>query len=209
MAEPLRLALVRHGQTDWNVAGRMQGRTDIPLNAQGRAQARALAARLADAPAWDAIVTSPLQRASDTAEILAAALGTGSPIPCAGLAERTFGDAEGLSPDAAVRRWPDRVYPGMEFHDAVVDRGLAALERIAARFPSGRVIAVSHGSFIRHLLAALAGRPSDAMPRIGNAEASRLERSSDGRWRILDISGIPCDRDDTFRSADSGVAGSP
>ena len=88
-------ALVRHGQTDWNAERRLQGATDIPLNDVGREQAREAVATLADYQ-WDAIVSSPLSRAAETADLIAEGLGLTVARRIPELIERSFGPAEGL-----------------------------------------------------------------------------------------------------------------
>ena len=184
----MRVALIRHGQTDWNLAGRMQGRTDVPLNETGRREARRLAERLAHDETWDAVVTSPLRRARETAEILAELLSLTATV-CDGLVERSFGDAEGLSHSDALEQWPSRHYPSMEGHVEVAERGVIALDRVAERFPGGRVIAVTHGSFIRHVLADISGVSSDQVPRAENLAISEIERDASERWHVRSISG--------------------
>src|SRR5690606_7043497 len=100
-------ALIRHGQTDWNLEGRMQGSTDIPLNATGRDQARVAGGILTDAgEAWDVVVSSPLGRARETASIIAETLGVPLGESYAGLAEQDFGNAEGLLVTEVFERWP-------------------------------------------------------------------------------------------------------
>lgn len=93
------LALVRHGQTDWNAQRRLQGSTDIPLNDVGRGQARDAVAVLQDYQ-WDAVVSSPLSRAAETANLIAAGLGLSVDRRVPELAERSFDSAEG--PQAAL-----------------------------------------------------------------------------------------------------------
>nr|WP_255529493.1 histidine phosphatase family protein [Leucobacter edaphi] len=189
--------MIRHGLTDWNVARRMQGRTDIPLNDFGREQARDAAERLADGPAFDAIVTSPLLRARETAEIIADRLGIGSVTEAPGLIERSFGEAEGMDVEVAHERWPDFLAAGMEPDSAVAERGLGALDGLADAHARGNVLAVSHGAFIRHLLAEISGVPRGFIPRIENVAVSRvrLDRTSAlGAWRVDDVGGIPIER---------------
>lgn len=195
----MRVALIRHGQTDWNLSGRMQGRTDVPLNATGREQARGLAEQLLQEGSWDAVFTSPLLRARQTAEILADRLGR-EVVVCEGLVERSFGDAEGMSHSDAREQWPSRQYPSMEGHDEVARRGALTLDRIADEFRTGRVIAVTHGSFIRHLLADIACRPSDDVPRAENLAISEVERDESATWHVRSIAGQAWQPEDHIRN---------
>jgi uncharacterized phosphatase len=124
-------ALVRHGQTDWNAQRRLQGSTDIPLNDVGRGQARDAVAVLSGYE-WDAIVSSPLSRAAETADLIAAGLGLQVARRVSDLAERSFGPAEGLcaGPDLDALRIPGG-YLGAETEDDAARRGLDALEALA------------------------------------------------------------------------------
>ena len=187
----MRVSLIRHGLTDWNVERRMQGRTDIPLNAEGRAQAQAAAELLAEGPAFDAIVTSPLARARETAELIAERLGISAVDEDPWLIERAFGDAEGLDVAEAHARWPEFRSPGMESDEEVALRGLRGLDGLAAARPGGHVLAVSHGAFIRHLLAEISGVPRAAIPRIENVASSGVRRSPEELWQVDHVGGTP------------------
>lgn len=149
---PVTIALVRHGETDWNVQRRIQGRTDIPLNDTGRRQAVATGAALAES-GWDAVYSSPLTRAAETAELIAAAVGAPLLGFHASLAERSFGVLEGLDHEgrAAVEAQAATI-EGLEARSAVIDRAGAALAEIAAAHPGGRVVVVSHGGVIHSLI---------------------------------------------------------
>ena len=100
-----RILLVRHGETEWNAAGRVQGWTDSPLSDRGRAQAARLAARLAAFP-LAAVYASDLSRARDTARALAAPHGL-PVLDDPGLRERCYGDWEGLTLSELEARYPD------------------------------------------------------------------------------------------------------
>jgi len=146
------LYLVRHGETDWNRQHRIQGLTDIPLNATGRKQARQ-AGRLLSRRTWDGIFASPLARATETAQIIANENGLGAPLPVAALVERNYGEAEGLNFIEIDRRYPDRsAVPGQESREEVIERVVPALRDLAASHPGERLIVVSHGGAIRALL---------------------------------------------------------
>lgn len=179
-------AFIRHGQTDWNRDDRLQGSSDIPLNDTGRAQAHEAAVLLADG-GWDAIVSSPLSRARETAEIIAAdlriELGPGYPA----FVERDYGVNEGGSSSEIVARHPDRDYPGAESLASVVARGTAGLAEVADDFGDRDTIIVCHGTLIRYTLASLAGR---RLPGILNGSISTLERVS-GVWEVLTVNGVP------------------
>ena len=180
------LALIRHGQTDWNAEGLLQGSSDIPLNDVGRHQARDALMTLRSKP-WDVVVSSPLLRARETAALIADGLGIPLGDAYPGLAERDYGVLEGTPAADAIERWPHRDYPGAETLDAVATRGEAALTAIAADFPADAVLAVCHGTIIRYTLARLAGRP---VPGIDNGSISMIRSGADG-WEVLTVNGIP------------------
>jgi probable phosphoglycerate mutase len=145
-------SIVRHGQTDWNLHKRIQGSTDIPLNATGRTEAATTGVRLMDRD-WDAIVASPLMRAAETARIIAAELGLARPVLLPALTERHHGAIEGLSFTERQRKYPNGVtVPGLEPRQAVLDRVLPALALLAAGRPEERLLVVSHGGVIGTLL---------------------------------------------------------
>lgn len=152
----LELWLVRHGETDWNRQGRLQGWTDIPLNASGRAQAQALAKTLRDVPV-DHIYTSDLERARTTAQTLETA--TGAPLSVdLRLRERGFGKAEGQIRKSLDRRHVDQesdADPLAETHDAILQRVHSFLDSVAEQHANARVVAVTHGGWIRMILSSL------------------------------------------------------
>jgi 2,3-bisphosphoglycerate-dependent phosphoglycerate mutase len=141
------LLLVRHGETDWNADGRLQGQTDRPLSAFGRRQAR----QLADEQ-LEAIYASDLSRARETAEIVGERL----ELPVVldpDLREKDWGTWEGLT---AVER--DRVEFAGESTEEHQERILGALRRISERHPgAGRVLVVTHGGSIRRVQTATLG----------------------------------------------------
>lgn len=180
------LALVRHGETDWNLHGRLQGSSDIDLNATGRAQAREAVHRL-EHRRWDLLVSSPLSRAAETADIIGSHLGLQRTATFPDLAERHFGAAEGFTDYDAWSQWPDGRYPGMEPRPELITRGVRAVDEIAAAHPDESVIAVAHGGVIRAILDAIRGVPS---PRILNAGVSTLVHDADG-WSVQTINSVP------------------
>lgn len=178
------LAFIRHGQTDWNRDDRLQGSSDIPLNDTGRAQAHEAAALLRDG-GWQVIVSSPLSRARETAQIIADDLGLELGPAYDELIERDYGPLEGESSSETIARFPDRSYPGAEPLDSVVARGRAGLARVADDYGDQEVVIVCHGTIIRYTLAALAGRPVDG---IRNGSISTLRLAGDA-WDVLTVNG--------------------
>jgi len=155
------LFLFRHGETDWNREGRLQGHTDTPLNGTGLIQAHALAASLRP-HRLDAVVSSDLMRARTTAQIVADALHVPLYIE-AGLRETDVGAAEGLLwADAKTRfgeglteRWysdGDVAFPGGETGIATRTRGLAGLRRFTVAHPYRRIGVSTHGAMVRQLM---------------------------------------------------------
>jgi len=187
--------LVRHGETLWNRAGRLQGWQDSPLSEAGRAQADALAARLAR-ERIDSLVASDLGRTRETAAPIATRLGI-EPALAPRLRERCYGDLEGLTWDEIQRAYPeayarllardaDYVVSGGESAMQFRDRVVAAVEQLARAHPGGATIAVvTHGGVLgmvyRHAM-----RIGLEMPRtfgIPNAGFNRL-RIEGGRWTV-------------------------
>jgi uncharacterized phosphatase len=138
---------------------------------------------------WDAVVSSPLVRARETARIIAEGLDIPLGAAYPGLIERDYGALEGTSAAEAIEKWPHRGYPGAETLDSVSLRGAATLAEIADDFPGSSVLVVCHGTIIRYTLARLAGR---AVPGIDNGSVSMARSTSDG-WQVLTVNGIPLD----------------
>ena len=164
------LLIVRHGESEWNAAGKWQGWADPALTADGEEQARAAVPALRD-QRLQAVACSDLRRARRTAEILAEGLGLGPVHVDEGLRERNVGDFSGLTTAEIEARWPGvladwrsgRIQQppngeGAEF----VDRVLAAIDRLATQFSGQRVLVVAHGGLIRTLWRHLGGEPGPA-----------------------------------------------
>lgn len=195
-ARPLELWLVRHGETTWNAEGRWQGQADAPLSERGREQARQLAHRLSG-ERFDAVYTSDLGRALETAEIVAAKL-EGKPAvhPEPRLRETHVGEFSGLTQVEVKARglwrptfdYHDR-YPGGESRAELTERLGLALASLAAAHPGGRVLAVSHGGAIRAALGFALGEPQAAvLAHFGGVENTAITRfalRTDGRGRLL------------------------
>ena len=161
------LYLIRHGETDYNLQGIVQGRgVNTPLNETGKEQARLLAKRFASSE-LDAIYSSPLTRALQTARCVADACGIEQIPTDPDLEEMSWGIYEGQqqSPELSgafeemKRRWHDgehgfHVEAGESLRQ-VQSRGVAAIERIVAAEQGKRVLVVAHGRFLRILLATL------------------------------------------------------
>jgi probable phosphoglycerate mutase len=169
------MLLLRHGQSTWNAQQRWQGQADPPLSDLGRAQAAHAGQRLG---AVDAIVSSPLQRASTSAEILAEAIGVGPVEVVPALAERDAGPWSGLTRDEIEERWPgflreQRRPEGYELDPELLDRIGIALDGLAGRFGDGELLVVCHGGVI-NAIERMLGEP---WVRLANL---------DGRWITID-----------------------
>lgn len=176
------ICLVRHGETDWNAQGKIQGKTDIPLNTKGVEQATRCGHHLS-ASNWDLIITSPLQRARTTAKIINESLALPL-IEMEEFAEKHFGDAEGMTYEERALTFPDRFYPNQEDNDLFAKRLETGLEIIADRYPNQRVLLVSHGGVINALLGELSnGEIGSGKTRLLNACLSHIQFDQD-QWLI-------------------------
>lgn len=187
------LVLLRHGRTSYNAEGRLQGSLDVPLGEEGRAQARAAASSLVDAYGTpDRIVCSPLLRAADTAAELSVVTGVPA-LADPRLAQRSYGEWEGLTWDEIRVRWPrdyERRHRGLD--PRVEGWGMAA--DVGARVSAGLaeacdgaslVVAVSHGSAIMLGALALLGLDVHSTPlgKLPHAHWNVLV-SSLGHWSL-------------------------
>jgi 2,3-bisphosphoglycerate-dependent phosphoglycerate mutase len=180
-----RLIVLRHGETTWNRDTRIQGHTDIDLNATGRWQANCLGTALADS-ALAAVYSSDLRRAFDTAQAVAHAQGL-TATPHTGLRERCFGSLEGMTwaeieaqqPQQAVAwrtRVPDWAPAGGESLVALRQRVLAVLNELAQRHLGQHIALVAHGGVLDVIYRAATGLELQA-PRswlLKNAAINRL-----------------------------------
>lgn len=186
-----RVLAIRHGETAWNAAGRIQGQLDIPLNATGEQQVRRLGRALVDEDIA-AIYSSDLLRALETARAVARARGQ-TVTTDTGLRERGFGIFEGLSHVEIEQRWPadaarwrrrDPAFGacGGETLNQFYARSVAAATRLAALHPGQTIALVSHGGVMDCLYRAAARVALDA-PRswqLGNASINRLLHTPQG-----------------------------
>ncbi|MCA1013179.1 histidine phosphatase family protein [Bacillus altitudinis] len=178
------ICLVRHGETDWNAAKRIQGRTDIPLNDTGKWQAEQTGLYLKDAH-WDVVISSPLSRAKETAHLILQHVHAPLVI-MDDFIERDYGDAEGMSFEERQKLFPNKQYPNMEPLSALQDRMLEGIEKVRATYPDQRVLIVAHGAAIHALLTSLADEQMGIKDtRLENACLNYVEWT-DGQWKVND-----------------------
>jgi 2,3-bisphosphoglycerate-dependent phosphoglycerate mutase len=217
-----RVLAIRHGETAWNVDGRIQGQLDVPLNDMGRWQVHRLALAVADEDIA-AIYSSDLLRAMETAEAVARGCGQAI-VTDAGLRERGFGEFEGLSYADINQRWPEMTErwrrrdpsfgaPGGETLNDFFARSVATASRLAALHPGQTIALVSHGGVMDCLYRAASRLALDA-PRswsLGNAAINRLLYTPQGFTLVgwSDAHHLDDDTLDEYAGADLPVKPTP
>ena len=181
--------VLRHGETAWNKLGRVMGRTQVPLGADGVQQIQKIAPLVATLEP-DAIYTSPLRRAVQTAKVVAAE--TKLPIcKSEGLNEIAYGEWAGryfedLIDDELYRRFikspAKTILPGGETISDVQRRGLEVIEEAAQKIPGGRFLFVSHGDVIRAILCHYMKLPLNEYRRLRVDNGSLSALQTDRRW---------------------------
>jgi broad specificity phosphatase PhoE len=179
-----RLLLLRHGQSTWNAALRWQGAADPPLSERGRAQARA-AAQALRGERFDAVVTSDLARASETAAIVAGELGIDEVGVEPRLRERDVGAWSGLTTEEIEARWPGQLAAWRAGELAAIPEGegditarvMEGLDAVVSLHPGGTVLVVTHGGVIRTAERAVGVEPSSV-------------RNVAGRWLVAGDDGV-------------------
>lgn len=175
-----KIYIARHGETDWNRAGKLQGATDVPLNEEGRKQAVACGKFFEDI-AIRAIFTSPLQRASETAKIINEQLHLPL-IQIDAFRERTFGTAEGMTYEERSKVYPRKNYPNQESFKAFRKRLVRGLQEIYEAYPDEDVALIAHGAVIHTLFQIV--QNADFFPkhaRLSNGGVSTIY-SKGGEW---------------------------
>ncbi len=191
-----RFCLVRHGETDWNAKRRLQGHTDIDLNARGLAQAEQMARAIKRINlAFDVLYTSDLQRAAKTAKAIEQLFST-SAITNVGLRERHLGALQGLTTDEAPQLEPDlwrshlsrnvtEELRGGESIQQFADRINTALEKIREQHLGKTVLLVSHGGALDMMYRIASNQPLDAEKAVAVPNASLNWISHDGyTWKV-------------------------
>ena len=181
--------LLRHGETAWNKQGRVMGRTQVPLDADGFKQIKKIASLVATLE-LDGIYTSPLRRAVQTARVVAQE--TNLPIrKSEGLNEIAFGGWAGrhfddLIDEELYRRFikspANTVLPGGETISDVQRRGLSVINEAAQQVPGGRFLFVSHGDVIRAILSHYMKLPLNEYRRLRVDNGSLSALQTDKRW---------------------------
>src|SRR5690349_2627490 len=169
--QPTRILAIRHGETAWNIEGRIQGQLDVPLNDTGRWQVHRLALAVADEDI-SAIYSTDLLRALETAQ--AVARGCDQPIATAGgLPQRGLGVVDDPIYDESSQRWPEQAercgkrdpdfgVDGCETRRQCFERGVGAVARLAALHPGETIARVSQGGVMDCLYRAASGIALDA-----------------------------------------------
>jgi 2,3-bisphosphoglycerate-dependent phosphoglycerate mutase len=190
--EACRIIAVRHGETAWNVAARIQGQLDIGLNDTGRWQAKRVSEALA-AEEISAVYSSDLGRAHETAQSIAEAAGI-PVVPEEGLRERSFGMFEGKTFDEIHQTWPDHAHnwrkripewqppEGGESLLQLRERVTRTIQALAARHPGELIVVVAHGGVLDTLYRVATGQDVNS-PRtweLPNGAINRLLWTPEG-----------------------------
>ena len=191
-----KLCLIRHGETDWNAERRLQGHTDIPLNARGVLQARQMAQALKNINLrFDVLYTSDLKRAADTADAVVKIFGVEAQVD-SNLRERHFGALQGLSiaeapllqPDiwqAHIARDLEHNLGGGESIGQFALRVQGALDRILAKHAGKTILLVSHGGTL-DMMYRIASKQSLSAEKIASVPNASLNWiiHSQGAWTV-------------------------
>jgi probable phosphoglycerate mutase len=179
------LGFVRHGTTEWNREGRLQGQLDTQLTEEGRKQAVKLGESLRGGP-WQGLVASDLTRARVTAELIAEHAGIPLLRTDARLREKSFGELEGTTTEERIARWGAdwrSLDLGQESDESVWNRWLVFFEQVLLREYAGKqLLVVTHGAYIGRILQYKGlERPHDLLV---NGSLTVLQRSGD-LWEAL------------------------
>ena len=187
--------IIRHGQTHGNITRTLQGQSNTDLDETGVQQVRLLARRLKSHPAFEAVISSDLKRARDTAQILVDSIG-GTIIPNAGLREWNLGILEGRSWQDLQLEYPqimnsflnshkDVEVPGGERRSVMEKRVSECLDILASEFAGKRLLVVTHGGVLRAIFRHIVGLPAgnNMLPQTSNASYNSCT-CTNGIWQL-------------------------
>lgn len=178
------ICLVRHGETDWNIQGRLQGREDVKLNYIGRNQAVTCAEYLKESP-WDIIVTSPLRRAKETAFIISKRTGVNNIYISDDFIERDFGSASGLLPKEKTMKFPNGIIHDEEDWNSFKDRVMKGTEALVHKYNNKKIILVTHAGVINSILRTLSnGYIGAGNTKLKNA-CINIINYDEKKWEII------------------------
>lgn len=192
--QPTRLIIIRHGETEWNLEGRIQGHLDSPLTETGRAQAGAIAGRLCEFDV-NALYSSDLGRAYSTAQIVSDTTGLGT-ITDKRLRELNLGKFEGLTEEEVGKRFPeeyrylkdadpDYIYPEGESKRQFSLRVISCLEELMGKHLGEQIVVITHGGALSRLI-----RYTLGMPVVGSNEYKKCNAAlnvfsyQNKRWQL-------------------------
>jgi uncharacterized phosphatase len=150
----MKIYLIRHGETDWNLQGRFQGREDIPLNENGRLQAQRCG-QVLQGEHFEAIITSPLSRAKKTAEIIAGNIGVENIIVEPKITERDFSKVSGMTPKEREAFYASGEEDDKEPWDQLCNRMMSSIKKYVDEFTPKNILIVSHGASINSVISIL------------------------------------------------------
>ncbi|KAK7263105.1 hypothetical protein RJT34_30689 [Clitoria ternatea] len=189
------IVVVRHGETAWNAERRIQGQVDVELNEVGRKQATAVADRLSKEPKFSVIYSSDLQRAFETAQIIATKCGGLEVVKDADLRERNMGELEGLFYGEVEKTKPmsykvlvskndnQELLGGGESFAQLFERCKSALLRIGKKHKGQRVVVVTHGASIETLYK-WANANAKYVGKINNASITIFHLNGEDKWSL-------------------------
>lgn len=181
----MRIYLIRHGETDWNRLCRLQGREDVPLNEQGKKQAKRCG-KAFHGIALNKIITSPLKRAKETAKIIGEQNGIFDLVVEPDLIERDFGEASGMTYEEKNQRYGTDNIIGFEAEDVLFQRMKDVMLKYDRELEAEDVLMVSHGAAIKVLLKHIISKENrNAIERLKNACINVIEVKKD-RIQLVD-----------------------
>lgn len=198
----LKLYVVRHGQTEFNVQNRMQGRIDSPLTEKGRADAEALGKYLSDVD-FDLVLASPSKRAHVTAELICSGRNIDVEVE-SDIREINMGSWEGRTKEELIKAYPKEaeifynkphLYKPLEgdsYYD-VQDRAANSVKRLAEKYKRGNILIVTHTVVIRAIVAYFKGNPMESLWKgsaIDGTSITVLE-ADNGEIKVVSIGETP------------------